>query len=145
MSSPVIVYQRPDEATRTPDRSCNWIGEATVDGRTYTAISRMAPANDIARQLVAEGVSDRPLEIHTEGLRGALVWPSFHKVAERHLAENAGRPVHSISWSSVAARDAWRVAQRVSPKPHKQGVIAPGAITMPPVPKPGQISSWGNP
>ena len=51
------VHQRPLDETRTANKSCKWLGETIVNGRTYTATSRMAPANDIARRLVAEGVS----------------------------------------------------------------------------------------
>ena len=48
----VTVHQRPSEGMRSSRKSCKWVAEAIVNGRTYTAISRMA-ANDIARQLVA--------------------------------------------------------------------------------------------
>jgi hypothetical protein len=123
--SPVIVYQHHDEATRTPDRSCAWIGEAVVDGRTYTAISRMSPANDIARQLVADGWPDCPLEIHTEGLKGALVWPSFHKAALYSNAETVAKPVHPVRWEDPAVRSA-RIAATLAPK---QGVKAPAATS----------------
>jgi len=34
---------------------------------------RMAPANDIARQLVAAGVPDAPMQVYTAGLKGCLV------------------------------------------------------------------------
>jgi hypothetical protein len=42
----------------------------------------MAPANDIARELVADGVPDAPMHIYRAGLKGYLVWRSFHKAAE---------------------------------------------------------------
>ena len=29
----IRVYQRPIEATRTPSKSCKWLGEAIVNGR----------------------------------------------------------------------------------------------------------------
>ena len=73
----VIVHQRPLEETRTPGKSCKWVAEAIVNGRTYTAISRMAPANDIARQLVADGVPDAAMQVYTVGLKGCLSWYSF--------------------------------------------------------------------
>jgi len=66
----ITVHQRPLEATRTGNKSCKWVSEAIVNGRTYTATSRMAPANDIARQLVANGVPDAPMQVYTEGLKG---------------------------------------------------------------------------
>src|SRR5438552_18340026 len=63
----ITVYQRPDPASRTAENGCSWIGECWINGRTYTAISRVAPALGIARQLAADGVADRPMEIRTEG------------------------------------------------------------------------------
>jgi hypothetical protein len=35
----------------------------TVEGRTYTARSRHGAANELARQLVAAGLADRPMVI----------------------------------------------------------------------------------
>jgi hypothetical protein len=64
----IIVHQRPIEETRTGSKSCRWVGEAIVNGRTYTATSRMAPANDFACQLVADGVPDEPMQIYSAGL-----------------------------------------------------------------------------
>jgi hypothetical protein len=53
----VTVHQRPREETRSSGKSCNWVAEAIVNGRTYTATSRMAPGNEIARQMVVVGPS----------------------------------------------------------------------------------------
>jgi hypothetical protein len=58
---PIAVMTWPDEAARTSNSACVWIAEATVDGRTYTARSRHGPANELARQLVAAGLPDRPM------------------------------------------------------------------------------------
>jgi len=69
----ITVHQRPLEATRTANKSCKWVAEAIVNGRTYTATSRIWPANDIARQLVAAGVPDAPMQVYTAGLKGCLV------------------------------------------------------------------------
>jgi len=77
------------------------VGRAIVNGRTYTATSRMAPANDISRQLVAVGVPDAPMQVYTAGLKGRLVWRSFHKAAERTIEENAQVPVRSRRYSSA--------------------------------------------
>jgi hypothetical protein len=89
----ITVHQRPLEGTRTANRSCKWLGEAIVNGRTYTATSRMAPANDIARQLVADGVPDAPLQVYTEGMKGCMVWRSFHSAAGYTFEENDRAPV----------------------------------------------------
>jgi len=91
----ITVHQRPLEATRTANKSSKWVAEAIVNGRTYTATSRMAPVNDIARQLVSDGVPDGPMHVYTLGLKGCLVWRSFHKAAERTIEENAQVPVRS--------------------------------------------------
>jgi hypothetical protein len=85
----VVVHQRPLEETRTPSKSCKWVGEAIVNGRTYTAISRMAPANDIARQLVADG----PHADLRAGLKGCLRWPSFRLPALVTYEETATKQV----------------------------------------------------
>ena len=61
----ITVHQRPLEATRSANKSCKWVAEALVNGRTFTATSRMASANDIARQLVADGVPDVPMHVYT--------------------------------------------------------------------------------
>jgi len=88
----------------------------------------LTPANDIARQLVAEGFSDRPLEIHTEGLNGCLVWPSFHKAALRHFEENTRTPLHAIPWARVeAARERAKRARVQAPK---EGVTGSPASPM---------------
>src|SRR5215831_20072281 len=98
----VIVHQRPLEATRTASKSCKWVAEAIVNGRTYTTTSRMAPANEIARQLVADGVPDAPMQVYTAGLKGCLIWRTFHKAAERTIEETATKPVHMIRWRDPA-------------------------------------------
>ena len=59
----ITIHQRPHELTRSANKSCKWVAEAIVNGHAYTAISRMAPAHDIARQLVADGVPDAPMQV----------------------------------------------------------------------------------
>ena len=77
----VIVHQRPRDGTRSAGTSCKWVAEAIVNGKTYTATSRTAPANDIARQLVTDGVPDAAMQVYSEGLKGCLVWRSFYTAA----------------------------------------------------------------
>ena len=117
----ITVHQRPLEATRTPGKSCKWSGEAIVNGRTYTATSRMAPANDIARQLVADGVPDAPMQVYSAGLKGCLVWRSFYKAAGYTIEETITKPVREVRWEHPDARAA-RIAATFGPK---QGVKAP--------------------
>jgi hypothetical protein len=98
----IIVHQRPLAETRTPSKSCRWLGEAIVNGRTYTATSRMAPANEIARQLAAEGVPDAPMRAYTAGLKGCLTWRSFYRAARYTLKESAQTPVTRARWTDMA-------------------------------------------
>jgi hypothetical protein len=58
---PIAVTTWPDEATRTSNSAYVWTAEAMVEGRAYTAQSRHGPANQLARQLVAAGLPDRPM------------------------------------------------------------------------------------
>ena len=117
----ITVHQRPLEQTRSSGKSCKWVAEAIVNGGNYTATSRMAPANDIARQLVADRVLDAPMHVYTEGLRGCLVWRSFYRAAGFTYEETATKPVHMARWESPEARAA-RITATLAPK---QGVKAP--------------------
>src|SRR5262250_4025275 len=115
----ITVHQRPLESTRTANKSCQWAAEAIVNGRTYTATSRMAPANDIARQLVVDGVPDAPMHVYTVGLKGCLVLRSFHKAASYTFKENAQTLVKRVRWEAFEdAAQRYRAGQ-------KQGVKAP--------------------
>src|ERR1700730_17750574 len=84
---PIAVTTWPDEATRTSNSACVWIAEATVEGRTYTARSRHGPANELARQLVAAGLPDRPMVIRHLGLAGTMTYRSFHAAARWTFSE----------------------------------------------------------
>ena len=76
-SSAIVVTVRPLEATRTLNSGCVWLAECEVGGRRFEARSRHGAANALARELVAAGVADRPLEVHFEGLAGCLRWDSI--------------------------------------------------------------------
>jgi hypothetical protein len=76
-----------DEATRTSNSACVWIAEAMVEGRTYTARSQHGPANELARQLVAARLVDRPLIIRYYGLAGTLTYHSCHSAATWTFSE----------------------------------------------------------
>jgi hypothetical protein len=117
----ITVHQRPLQETRTANKSCKWVAEAIVSGRTYTATSRMAPANDIARQLVADGVSDAPMQVYTAGLRGYLVHRSLYKAAGFTIEDTATKPAHIARWESPEAR----AARITATLPQKQGVRVP--------------------
>src|SRR5215471_10654944 len=111
----ITIHQRPLEETRSANKSCKWVAEAIVNGHTYTATSRMTPANDIARQLVADGVPDAPMHVYTAGLKGCMVWRSFHKAAGFTIEETATKPVHMVRWESPKVRAA-RITAALAPK-----------------------------
>jgi hypothetical protein len=79
--TPITVTCWPDEATRTPSSACAWVAEVMVDGRPYNARSRHGAANELARQLVAAGIIDRPMVIRYGGRAGTMTWGSFHAAA----------------------------------------------------------------
>jgi hypothetical protein len=78
---PITVITWPDEATRTPNSACAWVAETMVEGRVYVARSRHGAPNELARQLLAAGLADRPMVIHYRGRAGTMTWRSFHAAA----------------------------------------------------------------
>ena len=89
--------------------------------RIGSATSRTAPANEIARQLVADGLPDAPMHVYTADLKGCLVWKSFYRAAERTIEENAQVPVRSRRYRPP--EDQRQVVRAGS----KQGVKGPAA------------------
>jgi hypothetical protein len=79
--TPIMVTSWADEATRTPNSACTWVAETIVEGRVYVARSRHGAPNELARQLVAAGLVDRPVVIHYRGLAGTMTWRSFYAAA----------------------------------------------------------------
>jgi hypothetical protein len=94
---PIAVMTWPDEATRTPNSACAWVAEAMVDGRTYTARSRHGAANELARQLLAAGLPDRPMTIYYRGLAGTMTYRSFHAAATWTFSEG-DRPLRRVRY-----------------------------------------------
>jgi hypothetical protein len=95
--TPITVTTWPDEATRTSNSASTWIAKATVDGWAFTARSRHGAANELARQLVAAGLADRPMEIRYRGLAGTMTWSSFHAAATWTFSEG-DRPLHRVRY-----------------------------------------------
>jgi hypothetical protein len=89
----IRVHCRPLPETRTANTACAWVAEAEVDGRRFEARSRHGAANALARELVAAGLADQPLEIHYEGLAGTMCYLSFHAAAQLTFVENASTPL----------------------------------------------------
>jgi hypothetical protein len=95
--TPITVTTWPDEATRTPNSACAWVAETMVEGRVYVARSRYGAANELARQLVASGLADRPMVIHYRGLAGVMTYGSFHAAATRTFREG-DQPLHRVRY-----------------------------------------------
>jgi hypothetical protein len=126
MTLPAIVVRvRPLEETRTPNSGCLWLAECEIGGRHFQARSRHGAANELARQLVAAGVADQPLEVHFDGLPGCVRWGALKAAAKRTYTEG-NRPLQCIRWA--APQDAVQ-AIRATPK---QGVKARAATSDPP-------------
>ena len=114
----IIVRQRPLEETRRPNKPCQWIATASIAGREYTAISRTAPALDLARELVALGLPDEPMCVLTSGLKGSMIWPSFHKAASRMIKENRTTAVRTLRYQPhYRQRDRGPIAPKQGVKP----------------------------
>ena len=79
--TPITVTTWPDEGTRTQNSACVWVAETMVEGRVYVARSRHGAPTELARQLVAAGLADRPMVISYRGLAGTMTWRSFHAAA----------------------------------------------------------------
>jgi hypothetical protein len=103
VTPPIEVRQRPDGLTRTPGKSCVYVAEAPVSGVTYTGRARMGAPHELARILVAAGIADAPMQVHSQGLAGHMTYRSFHQMAGFTLKENASTPVHRVRWEDPAA------------------------------------------
>ena len=66
--------------------------------------------------------------VYTEGLKGCLVWLSFHKVAGVTYEESMTKPVHLVRWRDPAFETA-QIAARKAPE---QGVKAPAGTPVAP-------------
>jgi hypothetical protein len=129
MTAPAIVARvRPLEETRTPNSDCVWLADCEVEGRRFEASSRHGAVNALARELVAAGTADAPLEIHCEGLAGCLRWGSVAAAARRtHTEGNC--PLQCIRW--ITPQNAVQAIRA----PPKQGLKEPAARSMPPGPE----------
>ena len=120
----IIVYQHPDETSRTPNKACYWIASANIDGQQFIGRSRHGAVNELARQLVAAGVPDAPMKIYTAGLKGFRTIPSFHRAAESTYEESGSVLLRRIPYARVAA--ARERARSIGVEGPKQWVSGPG-------------------
>ena len=103
VSVAILVKAYPLETTRTADGTCFWIAETTVVGRSFSARSKHGAPNELARQLVADGIPDAPMEIAHAELRGTMSYRSFHAAAKWTYTETAGTPLHRIPYREFDA------------------------------------------
>lgn len=94
----IVMFQRPLEDTRTPERSCVYAAECKVDGRRYSAKSRHGAANELARVLVSAGVPDQPVEIRQVGIKGCATYRSLQELASWAYEESATVPLRRVRW-----------------------------------------------
>src|SRR5215471_5263345 len=129
MTAPaIIVTARPLEETRTANSGCIWLAECEIGGQRFEAQSRHGAVNTLARELMAAGITDRPLEVRFDGLAGSLRWGSIAAAAKRTYTEG-NRPLQCIRW--VAPQDAVQTIRAVP----KQGVKGPPATPVPSEPQ----------
>jgi hypothetical protein len=93
----IFVTCRSDQATRTPNSASAWVAETMVEGRVYVVRSRHGAPNELARQLVAAGLADRPMVMHYLGRAGTTTWRSFHAAAEWTYSEG-DQPLHRVRY-----------------------------------------------
>jgi len=94
----VLTY--PLEETRTPNGVCHWVAETTLqDGRFFFVRSRHGAPNKLARQLVAAGIPDQPMEAcdRRSGLK-ALTYRSFHAAAKWTYTEGAATLLQRVRY-----------------------------------------------
>jgi hypothetical protein len=99
MTLPVMVSVQPLKETQTPNSGCLWLAEAEIDGRRFEALSRHGAPNELARQLVAAGIADRPMVIRCQGLAGTMTWRSLHTAAAWTYKEG-DRPLRRVRYKA---------------------------------------------
>jgi hypothetical protein len=116
----VLTY--PIEETRTPNGVCYWVAETTLqDGRFFSVRSRHGAPNGLARQLVAAGIPDQPMEAcdRRSGLK-ALTYRSFHAAAKWTYTEGAATLLQRVRYQEflgLPESDADAVPREGEPMP----------------------------
>jgi hypothetical protein len=121
----IVVRVRPLHQTRTSNNGCIWLAECEVEGQRFETRCRHGAANALARELLAAGFADWPLEVHCDGVAGCMRWGSVAAAARRTYTEG-NRALQCIRW--IAPQDA---AQAIRAPP-KQGVERPAGTEVPP-------------
>lgn len=103
----IKMLQRPDEASRSPDKSCWWIAECYIGDEHFEARGRLDAPNALARILVDAGVDDLPVAVLTAGVRGEARYRSLHAMAKLTFTEGVttllrARKFSPDSWTATA-------------------------------------------
>jgi hypothetical protein len=96
----ILLTQYPLEETRTLNGVCYWVAETTLqDGRFFSVRSKHGASNGVARQLVAPGIPDQPMETcdKQSGLK-ALTCRSFHAAAKWTYTEGAATLLQRVRY-----------------------------------------------
>ena len=89
----------PDRPSGPVGRPCFYDAEATWLGRSYVARARYGASHALARELVAAGIPDQPVEIiHTPG-NAILAYKSLHRLAIYTVSEGPATLLRSRRWT----------------------------------------------
>jgi hypothetical protein len=99
MAESIRIHQHPDETTRTPSRSCQWLAETTIDGTAYSARSRNGAPYALARVLVEAGIADQPVTVISAGTKGEMTYKSLHAMAGCTIKEGAATSIQRVKWA----------------------------------------------
>lgn len=136
MTELLVIVQHPDEASRTPGKSCRWIAGTMIGDQTYTAASRSGAPNELARVLVLAGAPDMPVRVETAELRGYMTYRSLHDMARWSYEESATVPLRRIPYARVEAarqraRGGWVDGEKQASTP--PGVVSEGVGDQTPI------------
>jgi hypothetical protein len=106
----IEMHQRIAPRSRTHTGSL-WETSTEIGGETYSAASRHGAPQALARVLVAAGIADQPVEVHsevcvhdtgveirTEQLRGCIRYRSLHAMAKWTFTEGAATLLHRVRY-----------------------------------------------
>ena len=146
----IVIHQRADEASRSPDRPCYYDAEANVLGgssasspdaerqrlgQSYTVRGRYGACHDIARQLVAAGIPDQPVTTIQEPQGWRIGYPSLHPMALRTIVEGVTTTIREAVWKDPAERFA-TLAGAAEHLPQNRGEAADHGSLAPPAETP---------
>ena len=93
----LVFHQRIDPDSRT-GRGSAWVAETIVGGIAHSARSRSGAPFSLARQLIAAGVPDQPVQVYTDGIAGCITYRSLAQMAGLTIGESATVPLRQKKW-----------------------------------------------